>query len=115
MKAAIDLLAMADTRKVAILGDMGELGTDEIKLHKEIGEYAASKKIDVIICVGKLSAYMYKSAAEHMPDNTGNIYYFEKKNDLIKCLTDLLMNGDTILVKASHFMGFYSIVNIIRN
>ncbi|HHT88407.1 MAG TPA: UDP-N-acetylmuramoyl-tripeptide--D-alanyl-D-alanine ligase [Clostridiales bacterium] len=114
MKAAIDLLAMADTRKVAILGDMGELGTDEIKLHKEIGEYAASKKIDVIICVGKLSAYMYKSAAEKLTDSSNNIFYFEKKEDLIKCLSDLLIEGDTILVKASRFMGFDHIVNMIR-
>lgn len=113
MRAAIDLLAMADTRRVAILGDMGELGSDEKELHKNIGEYIARKNIDLIICVGELSYNMYVGAKENS-DIYNKILYFEKQNDLINCLPDLLTRGDTILVKASHFMGFDNIVNIIQ-
>ena len=113
MRAAIDLLAMADTRKVAILGDMGELGKDEKVLHKELGEYIASKNINTFICVGKLSAYMYEGAKEALTDNTSTLLYFETQEELINFLPDLLKSGDTILVKASHFMGFNNIVSVI--
>ena len=46
MRAAIDLLSMAETRKIAILGDMFELGSDELELHYNIGKYAVEKGID---------------------------------------------------------------------
>lgn len=111
MKAAIDLLSMADTRKVAILGDMGELGDDEIKLHEEIGSYAISKNIDIILCVGKLSSHMYNAAKETLIDPSNRLFYYETRDDLIKALPDILKDGDTVLIKASHFMGFDAIVN----
>lgn len=128
MKAAIDLLDMADTRKVAILGDMGELGDTENYLHKEIGIYAASKDLDIIICVGKLSYYIFEGAVESLTKTFDNkchsleylgrtasfserLYYFEKMDSLMSSLIAILKDGDTILVKASHFMGFDKIVN----
>jgi UDP-N-acetylmuramoyl-tripeptide--D-alanyl-D-alanine ligase len=111
MKAAIDLLVLADTRRVAILGDMGELGEDEEKLHKEIGIYAASKNVDLILCVGKLSLHIYEGAAISLLNNESRVLYFETQDQLIKSLPELLVKGDTILVKASHFMGFEKVVN----
>ena len=60
MKAAIDLLATAPGRKVAILGDMFELGENERAMHREVGQYAAEKGIDLILCVGGLSSEMYE-------------------------------------------------------
>lgn len=113
MKAAIDLLIMADTRKVAILGDMGELGKDEHLLHKEIGSYAATKNVDIIICVGLLSAHMYKGASDILTKNTCKLFYFETQMELINSLPNLLLEGDTILVKASHFMGFDKVVKAL--
>ncbi|MDE6923918.1 MAG: UDP-N-acetylmuramoyl-tripeptide--D-alanyl-D-alanine ligase [Acetatifactor sp.] len=62
MKAAVDLLAMADTVKVAILGDMFELGENSHALHEEIGVYAVSAGIDRIYCVGREAEYMYQAA-----------------------------------------------------
>ncbi|NLJ96845.1 MAG: UDP-N-acetylmuramoyl-tripeptide--D-alanyl-D-alanine ligase [Clostridiales bacterium] len=126
MKAAIDLLDKADTRKVAILGDMGELGETENSLHKEIGMYAASKDLDVIIFVGKLSYHMYEGATDRFKDareyptldsSSNNapiserLYYFDNMDSLMSSLTTIVKDGDTILVKASHFMGFDKIVN----
>ena len=55
MKAGIDVLSDASGRKVAILGDMFELGTKERKMHYEVGEYAVQKGIDLFICVGSLA------------------------------------------------------------
>ena len=54
-KASLDVLATADTRKVAILGDMFELGENEKELHHGVGQHAAEKSIDLCICIGKLS------------------------------------------------------------
>ncbi|NLL73260.1 MAG: UDP-N-acetylmuramoyl-tripeptide--D-alanyl-D-alanine ligase [Clostridiales bacterium] len=108
MKAAIDLLSMADTRKVAILGDMGELGSTENMLHKEIGMYAASKELDIIICIGALSYHMLEGAKTNFRPE--GLYYFEEIDSLLTSLGDILKDGDTILVKASHFMGFDKIV-----
>jgi len=52
MKSSLDVLAFADTRTVAILGDMGELGADEKKMHAEVGSYAVKKGISLLICIG---------------------------------------------------------------
>ena len=62
MRASLDVLADALGRKVALLGDMGELGADEVEMHREVGEYAVSKDIDVLLCVGDLSAHMANAA-----------------------------------------------------
>lgn len=111
MKAAIDLLSMADTRKVAILGDMGELGPDEANLHKEIGIYAGSKNIDIILCVGKLSSHMYDGTKERLINTSGRLFHFETRDDLIKALPNIIQDGDTVLVKASRFMGLETVVD----
>lgn len=112
MKAAIDLLSMANTRKVAILGDMFELGDNEKNMHEEVGSYAAYKNTDVLICVGKLSRYMYEGAKE-IKDSKSKCYYFETKNELNEHLKELLCERDTVLVKASHGMHFEELVEIL--
>ena len=58
MKASLDVLRDAKGRKVAILGDMGELGENEEQMHAEVGEHAAKNKIDLLICTGKISSHM---------------------------------------------------------
>lgn len=121
MKAAIDLLSMADTRKVAILGDMGELGSNESALHQEVGGYVAGKT-DLLICIGKLSRYMYEGAAQALhkakvEENTqidSKLYYFETREEFILQIPSLILENDTILVKASHFMGFEQIVEALQ-
>lgn len=111
MKAAIDLLKLSNTRKVAILGDMFELGTNEAKLHYEIGEYAAHHNLDSIICVGKLSRNTYEGVVKSKVDN---VFYYETKQELISKLFGLLKAKDTILMKASHGMGFQEIVHVLQ-
>ena len=62
MEAAIDLLSMALTRKVAILGDMFELGENSDALHERVGKYAVEKDVDMLLCVGENSKFMYDVA-----------------------------------------------------
>lgn len=111
MKAAIDLLSMANTRKVAILGDMFELGSNEKALHEEVGTYAAYKKIDCIICVGNLCRHMYDGVKAVESDSRA--YYFEDRDIMLEHLGEILHTGDTVLVKASHGMHFEEVVKQI--
>lgn len=111
MKASIDVLAKADGRKIAVLGDMGELGTDERKLHLSVGEHFSQKGIDMLFCTGELSAEIAKGVALVSPNTL--VYYFETKEALIKALKEVCKEGDTILVKASHFMNFPEIVKAL--
>ncbi len=112
MKASLDVLTDALERKVAILGDMGELGADERKMHQEVGKYAAEKGIDVLLCVGELSEDM-EAAARALNSKT-QVRHFANKEDLMKELPEILQKGDTVLVKASHFMEFGEIVEKLR-
>lgn len=110
MKAAIDLLATAPGRKVAILGDMFELGENEKTMHGEVGEYAVEKGIDLILCVGELSEAMYQEAV----GSGGNAKYYETREALEAVLNEILQQGDTVLVKASHSMAFENLVKCIQ-
>lgn len=117
MRASIDVLMDADTRKVAILGDMGELGADEKKLHYELGEYVAKKEIDLFICVGELSKEMaagYIAARNAMGMYSGNMICYNTVGQLLADLEYHLSEEDAILVKASHFMKFEQIVERLK-
>lgn len=108
MKASLDVLTDAMGRKVAILGDMGELGENEVEMHREVGVYAASRNLDLLLCVGELSQYMAEAARHAAPAKT--ILHFATKEEMLKELPKILQEGDTVLVKASHFMGFEDVV-----
>ena len=114
MKAAVDLLTMANSRTVAILGDMFELGSNEQELHYGVGAYAAEKEIDVILCIGELSKNMYKGALS-VANSTSKAYHFVDKATLLEQLSGLLQAGDSVLVKASHGMRFEELLDKIPN
>ena len=107
MKASLDVLTDAIGRKVAILGDMGELGEDEVEMHREVGVYAASRNLDLLLCVG-IVTYMAEAAKHAAPEKA--ILHFATKEKMLKELPKILQEGDTVLVKASHFMGFEDVV-----
>lgn len=122
MKAAIDLLAQADGGKIAILGDMFELGENEEALHGEVGEYVSNINPNLLICIGKLSANMYENA----DIRNGKKVYYESLSDSISALEkvvtkecEALKNNankkPAILIKASHGMHFEQIVEMLKN
>lgn len=108
MRSAIDVLKLAEGRKVAILGDMFELGENEAALHRQTGEYAKNAGIDLIICVGGLSKDTFEGAK-----GTGR-EYFETVDELISALPRLLKKGDSVLVKASHGMHLDRVIEAIK-
>lgn len=109
MKAAVELLTNAVGRKVAILGDMFELGEKETQLHAGIGTFCAECGIDEVICVGSLSANMAQAAKESGAAGI-QVYHYEELQQLRRDLPGLLQPGDNILIKASHAMHFEKLV-----
>lgn len=118
MKAAIDLLESAEGRKVAILGDMFELGVNEKEMHADVGRYAAEANIDAVCCVGELSRYMYEGAVEALASGnktSSQVNYYATRDEMLCKLDDVLKENDTILVKASHGMHFEAVVEQLKN
>ncbi len=102
MKSAIDLLMSAKGRKTAILGDMFELGEEELTMHADVGAYAARAGVDRLICIGQLS--------QAMGQGYGSAFYFPDKESFFKAFSPADFAEDTVLIKASHSMGFQEIV-----
>lgn len=111
MKAALDVLATADGRTIAVLGDMNELGEDKEALHYDVGTYLADKGIDILFCTGTLCHELANAVREH--SSTCEVHEFASKHALLKELLPFLQEGDAILIKASHFMEFSEIVEVI--
>ena len=112
MCAAIDLLMQAEGRKVAVLGDMFELGENAEAMHAKVGTYAADAGVDVLICGGSLCANMAK-AAEEAGKGTLVVYCLDT-DEVLKNVKLYLGDGDTVLVKASHGMAFQKIVDELK-
>ena len=113
MCASLDVLSCALGRKVAILGDMGELGEHEKLLHYNVGCHAADAGIDAVFLVGELSKETARGIEAKNPSLT--FRHFNTREELTAALPLLLSKGDSILVKASHFMEFEEIVDYLKN
>lgn len=105
VKASLETLKNFNGRTVAVLGDMKELGTDELQLHFDTGAYAKQIGIDVVLAAGPL--------AKSLADGADGKWY-ETKEELIKALPEIIKEGDTVLVKASHSMQFEKIVEFLK-
>ncbi|MGI6094859.1 MAG: UDP-N-acetylmuramoyl-tripeptide--D-alanyl-D-alanine ligase [Lachnospiraceae bacterium] len=111
MKASLEVLQDGLGRRVAILGDMGELGEQEAELHAQVGTFAAQKDIDVLVCVGTLCKHMAEAAGKENADL--QVIHVDSREALLEQLPLLVQKGDTVLVKASHFMQFDKIVEVL--
>ena len=108
MKASLDVLSKAGGRKIAVHGDMGELGEDEKQLHYEVGTYAGTLPIDLLFCVGTLSGKLAEGAKKQNPALT--VKHYATREEMTEELLATVKEGDTVLVKASHFMEFPKVV-----
>lgn len=105
---AIDTLMNFKGRRVCVLGDMKELGDNELELHKSVGEYAKAKGADLVIAVGPLAKKISSGFGE------GAVWY-ESVDELIKNIDSLICDGDNILVKASRAMKLERVVEALKN
>jgi len=112
MKEAIKVLHSPETakhtRRVAILGDMNELGHVAKERHFEVGEFANESGVDLLVAIGELSKHIYDGF-----NNPEKSLYFKTVDEFLSQLKEVLFPGDIILVKASRGMTFENIVNTI--
>lgn len=113
MKAALSMLQdMAENRrKIAVLGDMLEMGEMEKEGHLEIGE-EASKKADLILAVGKASKYYIESAKEVFGEK--NCFWSPDAETAADVLMDLIKPDDIVLIKGSRGIHLEKIVDKIK-
>lgn len=111
MKSALDTLCDIPVpkggRRVAVLGDMRELGERSAEFHREVGEYAVKKKIDLMVCYGK--------EAKHIADRASELgltaAHSTEKQTVLNFLKFRIKPGDAILFKASRAMHLEEIVD----
>ena len=113
MKASIEVLGKATGRTIAVLGDMGELGNDERELHYEIGQSLEENHIGYVFTVGELSEEINKSLSQH--NSSCMAHHYSDVDTMLEDLLPIVRGGDTILVKASHFMDFGRVVETLKN
>jgi UDP-N-acetylmuramoyl-tripeptide--D-alanyl-D-alanine ligase len=101
MRAALDDLAASAPspgRRVAVLGDMLELGPDEVRFHEEVGAHARGVGVDLLVTVGPLARAMG-------PAFGGETIAVDRADEVADVLRPRLAEGDTVLVKASRGVG----------
>jgi UDP-N-acetylmuramoyl-tripeptide--D-alanyl-D-alanine ligase len=100
MRAALDDLAAHDPegRRIAVLGDMLELGAEEERLHREVGAIAAEAGVDVLVTVGRRAAAMLDAF-------DGESYAVADAAEAAALAGELIGPGDIVLVKASRGVG----------
>ena len=102
MKAAIEYLGKINAgKKIAVLGDMLELGEFSKMLHEKVGEEVAKNNIDVLITVEELSKNI-ASKAQEKGVNKENIFVCGENSEAVKIINDIAKQGDAILLKASN-------------
>jgi UDP-N-acetylmuramoyl-tripeptide--D-alanyl-D-alanine ligase len=108
MKAALETLSKYSGRKVAVIGDMRELGEFSEHYHKEIGNLCKTLKLDLVLTYGN---YMKKAFDELSPSQ--QLVHVEKTDEILPILSEILEDNDTILFKASNGTKLYQVVGTI--
>lgn len=104
MRAALDDLSQsADGRRVAVLGDMLELGAEAERFHRELGRQTHAAGVELLITVGELSAATGLAYGEAGRD--GEHRHVADAGAAAELLAELAHNGDTVLVKGSRGIG----------
>ena len=112
MKVALEVMQNTEApRKIAILGDMLELGEYSKELHEKVGEQVVKNKIDVLITIGKNAKNISNKARELGMDK---IYVFDNVNEAILNIEKIIKSKDLVLLKASNSMNFSKILDELK-
>ena len=113
MIAALDLLASLPGRRVAVLGEMFELGSESDAGHRTVGRHAA-RTADILIAVGA-PADTYSEAARSAGMAPARIHIASDRAEALAQLRTILEPGDVVLLKASNGARFFDLVDELRN
>lgn len=107
MVSALDVLNNFNGRKVAILGDIFELGNLSEEIHRNVGKAVSC---DVLVTIGNNAKFI----SEEAKNNGVLCYHFFSKNLFYKEMDNILLDGDNILLKASRAMEFDKIIEELK-
>ena len=108
MRCAIDSLARRPERRVCLLGDMREMGTDSVQMHYDLGVYAREKGMDLVVGCGELGRHIAEGAGDR-----GQSY--PDVESLTAALPELIHRGDVVLVKASLAMHMGTVADAVKD
>lgn len=111
VNAALKVLATQKTRRVAILGDILEMGEYAKQAHFKIGQWVYENGVDVLIAVGENSAHIIEGAKAAGVEET---VYFNTTDEACENILDSIQKNDSVLVKASRGMHFEKIVDVLK-
>ena len=112
MRAAVEVLSKSGgDYKIAVLGDMFELGPFAPTLHAGVGAYLGKAGIDCLVAVGELARHISDAAKDAM---VPQVYWCETKEEAKPILAELVKPNSTILVKASRGMAFEELVDDLK-
>jgi UDP-N-acetylmuramoyl-tripeptide--D-alanyl-D-alanine ligase len=119
MAASLEVLAASEVihdigrvskgRRIAFLGDMKELGPDDVALHAGLAHLDATQSLDVVHCIGPLMKFLYDLLPEHQRG-----HWTETSAEMLPHLTGALDSGDVVLAKGSLSMKLGAIVDAIH-
>ena len=113
MHAALDVLkSLPAKRRIAVLGDMLEIGKYAVEAHERVGRLLG-KFVDVLVTVGPRAKFIAEAAKESGL-NKKNIYSFNTAEKAKKAVQDLIKKGDLVLIKGSHAMELEKVVEEIK-
>lgn len=115
MKAAIEYLqSIPGSRKIAVLGDMFELGEFSEEIHRKVGIEVFTHKIDMLVTVGEASKYIAEEV-EYLGMPKDNVASFDTTEEATNYLNKILKQDDVVLLKAANGMHFSKIFDGINN
>jgi UDP-N-acetylmuramoyl-tripeptide--D-alanyl-D-alanine ligase len=115
MKASINVLCdmPCEGKRIAVLGDMLELGENSKEYHREIGRYIVGKPVDEVYVIGELSQCIMEEIKNSGSDKV-KVYSFSDNEEAVMGLGMILQPSDLVLFKASNGMHFTELVEILR-
>ncbi|MGC9003133.1 MAG: UDP-N-acetylmuramoyl-tripeptide--D-alanyl-D-alanine ligase [bacterium] len=113
LRAALDFLKEKTGRKIAVLGDMLELGKESEKLHYEAGKWVKEADVSFLLAIGDKARYIAEGAIANGLSSE-RVLCFSTKEEALKALQELLQEGDVILVKGSRKLQLEQIVEELK-
>ena len=113
MRAAVEVLSKSGGGyKLAVLGDMFELGPFAPVLHAGVGAYLGKAGVDCLVAVGEQSRHIYEAARDAL---VPEVHWYATKEEAKPVLAELVRPNATILVKASRGMAFEDLVEYLKS
>ncbi|MBP2966830.1 hypothetical protein J8385_19850, partial [Acinetobacter baumannii] len=117
MSLVLDSFSKIDTkgRKIVVLGDMLELGEGSKGMHESVSEHLSPEIISSVYLYGSEMSYLFEKLKSKFSENSIFLFEKEKKQELIKSLSNDIIPTDTVFLKGSNGMGLREIVDYLLN